>query len=422
MLFFREVKKVVVSVSYILFVIVIAAALHSQGVLNFRDDKISRPQAGENYGTTRKEIPEIVMPAALENLLREFSENNYRTYPFGIMKSVKLNSDEQGEIAKILSGITGVDKEEVIRAVSDAAGAGGDGIGMEIGGNAQADSDGNFIFLQTGETEGQERNLTVRSDMDYDEFKKMMQRVDDILGGGSDYNAESLIDFGVVPLSYDEAVLKYELAVSRDKITGGYARLFSDYAVAMVMSIMPVFLAVVMCMKDRRNKMAEIIDIRKVSSASLVIVRYLAIVTAAMLPVILLSYISNASVWGMYHGAQLDYLAPLKYDLGWIMPSVMFAAAIGMCLTELTNRPVAIAVQSFWWLVDINAGIRSISHAYALFRLAPRHNAGAMTYFRTQEYVDNFGRLSANRLLFIGLSILLTGITVAVHEAKRKGK
>lgn len=395
MLWLQEMKKTVFSLSYVLFVLAITAALHSQGALDFSGNKMREPKAGENYGVTKKEIPEIIMPAALESLWGEFCQNNYATYPFGFIKRVRLDEGEQEEIADIISQITGVGKEVILKGQTGDPDAG--------------DSESRF-------------EPAVRADIDYSEFKELMQRVDSILGGGSDYSAESLIGFGNVPVSYEEALQNYRIAVEHDKITGGYARLFSDYAVAMVMSVLPVFLAIIMCMKDRRAKMEQLIYARKVSAAKVIIARYCAVVAAAMLPVIVLSYISSTSVWGMYPGFHLDHLAPLKYDLGWIMPSVMAAAAVGMCLTELTNTPVAVVVQGFWWLMDINAGIRSEASASSLIRLAPRHNAGETSYFRTQDYINSFGRLAENRLLVVGISVLLLGITIVIYERKRRGK
>lgn len=428
MLFCQELKKIVFSVSYVLFLIVIVLALNSQGVFHFSGGRISRPQPGGNYGTKHEEIPEIIMPAALEGLWGEFCHNHYVTYPIGLIKNVRLNDREQAEIAEIISEITGIDKDTILRAQGDMADVGKNEFVIGMDGNMQIDSEGKIVFSQednahdtNGIMDVIETLITVRSDIDYSEFKDLMQRVDDILGGGSDYGAKSLIGFGTVPVSYEEAVQRYDLCLSRDKITGGYARLFSDYAVAMVMSLLPVFPAVLMCMKDRQAKMTEIVYARKISSAKIIVFRYLAIMTAVMIPVIILSYISNSSVWGIYDGAELDYLAPLKYDLGWIMPGIMIAAAVGMCLTELTGTPIALAVQGFWWLLDMNAGFRSVSDGYALFRLAPRHNAGEMSYFRTQDYIDNFSRLTANRLLFAGSSMLLIAVTIVVYEAKRKG-
>ena len=265
-------------------------------------------------------------------------------------------------------------------------------------------------------------DFSVRGDMSYTEFKGLMQEVDDILGGGSDYAAESLRGFGTVPRTYEEAVADYELVKSSDKITGGYARLFSDYAVAIVFSFFPVFLAVIISMKDGYAKMSELIYTRRAAGIKIVLMRYLAILTAVMLAAVVLSYISSATVWSMYKGMELDYFAPLAYDFGWIMPSAMTAVAVGMFLTELTNTPVAIAVQGIWWFLDMNMGMHSVSASYSLLRLAPRHNAGTNSYFRTQDFIDNFSNLLANRLLFAGLSVILVIGTVIIFEAKRKGK
>lgn len=445
MLFLRELKKIVCSISYVLFVIVVTFALYSQDVLDFSDSKITEPQPDGNYGVTQKEIPEIIMPAALEKLWTEFCENNYRTYPIGLIKNVKLSDNEQSKIAEIISEITGVGKDEILNMRQDFVSRTGitdvNNNSFVIGadGNMQMDGDGYIIYPPAGsvdnagtsnnpdssgdsrQAEAQMQLLSVRNNMEYSEFKSLMQQIDDILGGGSDYAAESLTGFGAVPVTYEEAVQKYDVFINKDKITGGYARLFSDYAVAMEMSVLPVFLAVLMCMKDSRAKMTEIIYTRRTSALEIITVRYFSIITAVMIPVIILSYVSNASVWGQYAGAELDYLAPLKYDLGWVMPSAMIGAAMGMCLTELTNTPIAVAVQGFWWLYDINVGIRSVSSSYSLFRLAPRHNAGENSYFRTQDYLDNFSRLTANRLLFAGISILLIAVTIVIYEAKRKG-
>lgn len=257
--------------------------------------------------------------------------------------------------------------------------------------------------------------------MTYFEFQERMQEVDDILGGGSDYAAESLIGFGTVSRTFEEAVTAYELVKSCDKITGGYARLFSDYAVAIVFSIFPVFLAVSVSMKDKYAKMSELIYTRKATGIKIVFMRYLAVLAAVMLPAVILSYVSNATVWGMYTGMKLNYFAPLAYDFGWMMPTAMMTIAVGMFLTELTNTPIAIAVQGIWWFIDVNMGMKSVSASYSLLRLAPRHNADAGSYFRIQDFIDHFSNLLANRFLFAGLSVLLVIAAAIVFGAERKG-
>lgn len=429
MLFLHELKKAVFSVSYILFVIIAVFAIFSQGALDFSGDKISEPVIGEDYGIKNEEVPEIIMPAALQSLYAEYVENHYTCYPVGFIKNVKLNDDEQMRIAEIIADITGMNPDGIYRTQGSSYDS-GNAISLEgVSGDMNLQSDGNGGFVISSDANGsgeniqEERiNLSVQEDMSYLEFKERMQEVDDILGGGSAYEAESLIGFGTVPRTYEEAAAEYGLVESFDKITGGYARLFSDYAVAIVFSFFPVFPAVIISTKDRYAKMSELIYTRKTMGIKIVFMRYLAVLTAVMLPAVILSYISSATVWGMYTGMELDYLAPLAYDFGWIMPSAMTAAAIGMLLTELTNTPVAIAVQGIWWFIDMNMGMKSVSASYSLSRLAPRHNAGTTSYFRTQDFIDNFSDLLANRLLFAGLSVILVIVTAIVFEAKRKGK
>lgn len=391
MLFWREIKKLAGSAVYILFVAVLIVELYSQGVFSFENERLEEPQPGQNYGVHSEEIPELVMPTAIAALYQEFAWNNYTTYPIGFYKKVKLNEKEKEEMAGILSELTGTSSDRFLSAQTEEGGA-----------------------LTDKDLEPQEA-------LGYEEFKKCMERADRLLGGGSNYAVDSLAGFGKVPVTYEEVRVEYQMVKDKDQFTGGYARLFSDYAGVMAMSILPVFLAVWLCLKDRRSKMSELVCSRSTSSFTVIVVRYAAILTMVMIPVIVLAYYSNMKVWNLYEGMQLDYLAPLKYALGWLLPSAMMSAAVGMFLTELTGTPAAIAVQCFWWFLDLNAGYKSVSSAYGLFRLAPRHNAGAQSRFRIQDFTTNFNRLMENRLLIAGLSLLLIILTVFVYEWKRRG-
>lgn len=428
MLFWKECKKVICSISYLIFVILLVIALYSQGAMNYKEDILWKPQPGENYGVKSEEIPELIMPAALEALYQEFSVNSYVTYPVGFYKNVKLSDSEQEVIASILSELTGVSREKLLESCDDFLETyENEGLVIDGDTNLTNNEDGSFSVSRMEEQpeekeETEEFHLMPRENLSYDEFREAMAQVDDILGGGSDYAADSLIGFGTVPITYEEAVEAYEQVKEFDRFTGGYARLFSDYAGCMVLSIFPVFLSVVLSMKDRRAKMAELIYTRNIFSVRLVFVRYAAILAAVMLPVVILSYISNLSVWGMYSDMKLDYLAPFKYDIVWLLPSVMISSAVGICLTEWTNTPIAVAVQGLWWFVDVNMGIKNVESGYALLRLAPRHNAGVTSQFRTQDFVNHFGDLIANRALMAGVAILLIFITVVIYEAKRRGK
>lgn len=381
MLLGKEIKKTAISITFFVFIIALLAMPFSQDVLNFSNhDVITAPKQGKDYGIQQKKVPELIMPAAFNSLYNEFTANEYIAYPIGFYKNVKLNETDKEKMAEIISTLSGVPVNDLLTSA-------------------------NYI------------EVTLSDDISYEEFKECMKQADDLIGGGSNYSENNLLNYSYVAITYEEAVTNYNLIVNEDKFTGAYARLFCDY-VGIILSILPVFIAVAICLKDKRAKMNDLIYVRKTSSFKLILSRYFAIVISVMLPTVILAYISNSTVWGQYSGMALDYLAPLKYALGWLLPSVMIAAAIGMFFTELTGTPIAIAIQALWWFIDLNAGVGRLRGVHTMFELTPRHNSLG----NTQIFLDEFHTLVANRLMIAGTALLLVAVTVIIYEQKRRGK
>lgn len=382
MLFAKELKKTVCSLVFIVLAAAVFVFGASQDVLNFGQELIICPEPGGEYGMHTKEVPEIIMPAAFERLLFEYEENSYTAYPIGFYKNIRLSEGKRKEMASVLAALTGTEASVI----------------QEMSGEA--------LY-----------GLSLREDISYEEFLEHMNKADKLIGGGSSYCRTMLKeDFGRVPVTYEEAAAQYELSRSKDRFTGAYARYFCDY-MGIILSVLPVFPAVSLCLKDKRAGIGSLIYSRRVSSLRLIWVRYLAVCLAAILPVLVLAYVSNMSVWMSYEGMALDYLAPLKYTLGWLLPSVMIAAAVGMFFTVLTGTPIAIAIQGLWWFIDLNAGIGEIYGDYGLFRLTPRHN----TLGNTQGFLDGLKDLTINRLLLAGSAVLIVFTAAAVYEQKRRG-
>lgn len=430
MLLMKEIKKTIVSVTFLLMAVLLLVAIISQDVLDFSDRKLEEPMPGQDYGVRQEEIPEMIMPAALKSLYGEFVANEYTTYPIGFYKKVKLSQSKRLKMAQILSDFSGIPLEE-ITASTDAEPLTSPGVISVDGNGFTQNSDGSFTINNAAGTGGLEiqgpssdsntLSLSIREGTTYETFKSLMKKADALLGGGSSYEELALGRFGFVPITYEEALEQYQLVKEYDKFTGGYARLFCDYANTIILSFLPAFLAIGMCMKDKLSRMSELIYSRKASSVKIILLRYAAIIISVMIPVLILFYYSNATVWGLYPEIELDYLAPLKYSFIWLLPSVMIATAMGMFLTELTNTPIAAAIQGLWYFVDLNTGFDTLERNYSLFRLSPRHNSGVSSRFRTQDYIDNFDNLVANRLLFAGLALLLLALTIIVYEMKRRG-
>lgn len=359
-LFVSESKKVIFSIPYIIFVIALFFFNYTQYQQDF--EVISKPQPGlDDYGYTQKEIPEVIMPAAIENLQAEYVNNTYVAYPFGFYKQVHLNEEEQQDMRTILE------------------------------------------------------TLSLKNS--YKAFLKKMKKVDQVIGGGSSYNEKYLVStFGTVPKTYEDTLQEYNVIKTKDQFSGAYARLFVDY-LGIILALIPVFIAVTVSLKDQMNGAEDLIYSRAISSVHLIGTRYIAMITAMFAPVLVLALYETYRVYELYPNENLNPFAFLTYSVGWLLPTILFVTALGFALTEWTGTPIAIAIQFVLFFISLYVGLMQMGGGYGNFMLAVRHNELG----NTQAFLDNVDTLLVNRLTYVVLAISLVLLTVWIYEKKRKG-
>lgn len=164
--------------------------------------------------------------------------------------------------------------------------------------------------------------------------------------------------------------------------------------------------------------MSELINSKQIKSARLIIVRTFAILTAVMLPVILLSFESLVPLMKYSYdtGIVIDELAFMKYILWWLLPTVMTVTGLGTFLTVLTSAPIAIFVQFVWWFMD--SAVTGLSGDTRFFTLMIRHN----TLNGSELIQQNFYSILLNRGLLLLISFVLISLSIAVYNRKRGGK
>lgn len=418
MLFFKECRAILKSVLYFAFVAVVVIFYVTQlgnyagnDILQYTtleeavfeplsDNPLIKPEPGlDNYGYKNAEIPEQIMPNAIVHLLQEHRLNEFTAYPIGFYKNVKLDTEQLSEIKQLLTEITGLDETELYERYVEKSQASA-GADLEI--RQQLDySD------------------VIPIEVDYDTFRQKMSYIDDMLGGGSSYAAEKLKSFASVAVTYEEKLAEYDAFLNDDEITGAYARLFCDY-MGIVIALFSVFIPVSFLLRDRRAKMNELIFSRKISSAKIVLARYLAIVTMTILPLIILSCIPAAQLirFGAENGLAVDYLAFLKYIAAWLLPTLLTTTAIGYFFTALTDTPIAILVQFLWSFISIFAGMMSLEGGSYGLEINIRHNAlGNLQLMR-----DNIDALIINRVFYCLISLIFVILSITVYRLKRRGK
>ena len=438
-LYLKECKKIGTSIIYYLFlaILIFSWFRNFRGVtqteinwangippadIGFERPLLSKPSEEDDYFGSRisEDDPEAIMTGVTRTLLSEYEDNSYATYPLGYYKAIVLSDDKQKQVLEILCEITGLSEKELKDLPEDYfPAATGTMISFD---SMNADKDGNLNMEMGGRAatkNGDNKYKHFVSQVSYEHFKELMRNMEVIIGEkGSQYSHKMMITyFGMSETTYEEALAEYDQTINQDKVTGGFARLFCDY-MGLALGLYPVFLVVIIWMKDRIRNATELIYGRKISSVKLVVSRYLASITMILIPILLLSLESLVPLisFGAEKGIRVDYFAYIKYILWWLLPEAMVVCAIGFFFTLLTDSPIAIVLQFLWWMVD--KGATGLFGDTKLMTLMIRHNT-----LRGYEIIQNdLQIICMNRLLMAGIGILFVILSIWVLNFKRKGK
>lgn len=198
----------------------------------------AKPEKGqEDYGFKSSDDENIIMETTLGLLVQEYDEGCYTTYPIGFYKKVTINEKEEQRMEEIIQETTGISGRDEAEKVMDAW--------YESQRAAMEDGQMPLIGYPA---------VKPAPGLSYDRFCELMDEADRILGGGSDYGEGSR--GGTEPRTYEDALKEYQDLTEKDRLTGGYARLFCDY-MGIFLGLLPVFLAVTRGLRDRRSGMQE---------------------------------------------------------------------------------------------------------------------------------------------------------------------
>lgn len=403
-LFFKECKKIIFSLTFLMYVIVVFAMYFSQYV-NDREPIAQPREDMEDYGTIAKEVPEILMPAAIDGLVMEYLSGSFTAYPIGFYKNVKLNEKKSAELCEIIYELSGITGEQLDGFSEFDKGDGYDPV---------PDGNGGFSLVMR---EPVLPEVNIPESLTYERFRELMRQTDKIIGGGSRYGDDDIIgNFSRVPKTYEDALAEYEQIFTEEKITPAYARLFCDYS-CIDLAILPVFVAAALAGKDKKSRIEQLVYSRKISSARLVLTRYAALVFVMIIPVLLTVIHAHVGVAQMYKGYELDSFAFLKYSAMWLLPNVLLSTAVGMLLTEIFSPLIAIFVQGAWWFGGVFASSGGLTGNITSFVLVPRHN----NLFGADLFAETFKQFTFNRIFYTVLSLILVTVAVIIYEIKRRG-
>lgn len=403
MLLWKECKRVLCSLTFVLYVVVVVFMYVTQFGEEL-DAPVKAPVVGEeSYGVTLREDPEILMPAAVDQLLGDYLSGRYIAYPIGFYKEVRLTEEKRLKMRELLEELTGLSGEELDRS---------EDYREESYTYDDVDENGNPI-LHYQESVLPEYHLP--ESLTYERFCELMDQADTLLGGGSDFSeVYRLSHFGKVPMTYEEAVTEYEELIQPEQLGNAYLRLQCDY-LGIDLAVMPVFVAVSLWQMDKKARIQSLIYTRKSSAIRIVGTRYLALVSCMAVPVLLTILNTIIYVNRLYPGTEIVWSSAFGAALLWLLPSILAVTAVGALLTEVTSPLLAIFLQSVWWFVALSK--TQLTGDIQPLGLIVRHNCLGKTMIWQNQW-DNF---VCNRLLLTLLAVLCLMMTVWLYERKRRG-
>lgn len=394
MLLKKELGLTLKSLTYWLAILFIGVFLFTQLGSDFVS--LKQPEPGQSdYGMGRTTNKKDIQQQTIFSLLQQYNNESYNTYPFGFLKEVKPSKSDQKTIRQILERATGSSIGELNQAQSQTA-----------NGNIQIDP----IALAA--------KLPIAKDYSYKTFERDMEKVEDLIGGGSDFAKDTYLNQSTKQLTYKEASKNFQTTLNKDHVSGAFARMTCDY-LGIILALVPVFVAATVVIRDKRAQSQLVVNSKRISTFKLHGTRFLSTVLLILLPVMILSLlpaIQSIYVAQKYQHAG-DLLLFYQYIIGWTLPTIVAVVGISFLITTVFNGLVSVLFQLVFWLLSIMVNGRRIIGSIG-FNLIPRfNNVGSREVFESI-----FSELMVNRVFWLALGLICFLISCVIFDLKRKGR
>lgn len=383
-LFLKECKQIRKSTVYYIF---LACLIFFMTTQLGRTSIITRPVDGaQDYGEKITKDPERIMSQTLEEFARQIYDGKFTTYPFGFYKAMHPSEEESRKLLDIFEDCIGQTFEEFNEARVVAY------------------------------KKGVDCPTLPRTDLTYDEFKEKMVEVSKIIGKGSSFEQAEYESRATEPMTYEDAMKEYDEICNIDGVTDAFMRIFCDYS-AIILSLLPVFLGVTRCVRDRRAKATLVVYSKSISSTKIILSRYLSNIVMIFVPVLLLGIIMHSPYIFQANslGVTPHYLSCIIFPVIWLIPEITIVLALSFLLTEIVNGIFTIVVQVVWAFISLFSA-STIVGGFGM-NLIPRWNS----FGDTKLFLEQKTSLYENRLIYFVASIVVLIITILLYDWKRKG-
>lgn len=260
--------------------------------------------------------------------------------------------------------------------------------------------------------------FVLAKDYTYPAFEKDMRKVEELIGKGSDFSKNVYLNQTKRQLTYEEATKNFQTTLTKDRVSGAFARMTCDY-LGLVLALVPVFIAATVVLRDKRAQSQLVIHSKRISSFKLYGTRFLATVLLVLLPVILFSLLP--AIQSVYVAQKYQHVGDLllfyQYIIGWSLPTIVAVIGISFLITTVFNGLVSVIFQLGFWLLSLMSNGRNIVGSVGV-NLIPRFN----TVGSREVFEQIFSELVINRVLWFALGLICFLLSCVIFDRKRKGR
>ena len=161
--------------------------------------------------------------------------------------------------------------------------------------------------------------------------------------------------------------------------------------------------------------MEQLVYSRRISSAKLMLIRYLAMVICMLIPVLLTFIHAILGVSALYPEKDICFGKAAGLTLIWLLPEIMIVSGIGALISELLSPFLAVFIQGIWWYASLEKN--ELTGSITKYTLLIRHNTlGQPAIFELQ-----FNNFIQNRIGYMLLSLFSAGLLIFVYDKVRRG-
>lgn len=257
---------------------------------------------------------------------------------------------------------------------------------------------------------GIDENGSLTDPVSYQEYESIIDKLDADLNDTTIFSKKHRDMLYVENMTYKDAMMEFDEILNNDKLTNAYGRYFSDY-MGITAGLYPLFIVMAVFLRDRKKGDVPLLNNKELSPRSYILSRYCAICISILAGYLLLATHSTYVFYNI--GKSFNYLI----DFGAFYKYTLTWIAPTVLFTVACSMLLFTIFNRILPTIVIQTSLwffsmQTLGGDYRLLRSIIRFN----TLGNHETYLQWKSTIMTNRIFFTTLSFMIIAITVFLYN------